>query len=73
MARVTTGGGKAPKKLRIEIDPETLEQRFETEGFSGPVECREFSKRFEALAGDATSADQDTDEARGKAKVFRNA
>lgn len=69
---VSKGGKRGPRKLVIDIDLETLNQQFQTEGFSGPVECREFSKRFEALAGNAASKDEDTPEASKKPEVHRN-
>lgn len=69
----TKGGAKTPRKLTIDIDLETLEQVFTTEGFTGRVDCREFSKRFEDLAGAASSKDEDTPEASKKPEIYRNA
>ena len=66
-------GAKKPRKLTIDVDMETLEQTFTTEGFTGRVDCREFSKRFEDLAGAASSKDEDTPEASKKPEIFRNA
>ena len=62
--RTTSKAGRKPRKLIIDIDLETLGTRFETEGFSGPTECRKFSQAFENLAGAATTPDEDTPEAR---------
>ena len=74
MERTTSkGGNRKPRKLTIDIDLESLEQTFTTEGFTGRVECREFSKRFEDMAGAASSKDEDTPEASKKPEIFRNA
>ena len=69
----TTKGKGKPRKLVMDIDIATGEVTMTTEGFTGPMECRDFSKPYEALMGEATSPDEDTPEAAKKPDIHRNA